>query len=220
MQYTIEECDRYLDELTDKLGSDYFPLPIKFGRFITWTYDFIHENLSYFELNQETSDDLKNLLIRQKNILTGIISRRGVYVMAEPINYFRLVSIVPYARIHNKNVVLAKKVKIVKEGQRLALERDPFNKPEPSYPTVCRLQNIFEINTGDLVNNYSEAEITYVKKPKFGDMDNINDRIVDLPDSVIERILLKTAESLRFTTSDESSADIYNFDQTFGKKNK
>lgn len=220
LAYTIEECDKYLDELTDKMGSDFFPLPIKFGRFITYTLDFIRENSGFAEANQEISDNIKTLLVRRENALIPVVGSPGSFLMAEPIDYHRLISLYPYARIAGINTKLAKKVAIIKEGQKLAYERDPFRKPSPFYPTVTRLENFFQIDTNDLANTYILGEIAYIKKPTFGSIDVLTDRIVNLPDTSIEMILLKTADSLRFTTADESAKDIYIFNQTFGKRNK
>lgn len=218
--YSIEEVNKYIDELTDKMGSDFFPLPIKFGRFITVTYDIIRESTIALQLNQEITDDIMPLVVRRTNALIPVNNSPGSFQMPVPIDYHRLISLYPFARIGGVNTRLAKKVSIFKEGQRLAYNRDPHRKPTPSYPSVTRLENFFQIDTNDVVNQYLQGELAYVKKPTFGNINVITDRIVNLPDLTIEMICLKTADSLRFTTSDESSADIYMFNQTFGKRNK
>lgn len=219
MTYTIEECDKYLDELTDKLGSDYFPLPVKFGRFITATYDFIREHSKYLETTQEISDDIKPLLIKRKHVMVASTSP-GIYEIAEPADYLRLISVEPYARINNVDVKKFKKVYIIKEGQKVAYERDPFREPTPFYPTILRNSNIFEVNVGNDTDTYLNALVTFLKKPTFGNINVDTDRIVNLPDIAIEQIMMKTAEALRFTSGDETASSIYQFDQTFGKRNK
>lgn len=217
--YSIEYCDKYLDELIDKMGSDYFPLPIKFGRFISAVYDFIRENSKYLEVTQEISDDIKPLLIKRNHVMVAGTTP-GIYEIAEPADYLRLISIEPYARVNNADVKKFKKVYIVKEGQRMAYERSPHRKPTPFYPHIYRNSNIFEVNVGVDTDVYQNAKITFLKKPTFGNISVDTDRIVNLPDMAIEQILLRTANSLRFTTADETASSVYQFDQTFGKRNK
>lgn len=220
MIYDINYCDKYMDELLDKMGGNYFPLPIKFGRFVTTTLDFIRENTNDFEKDQEGSDNIKTLLVRTENVITPVTGTVGLYRMAEPINYMRLISIYPYALVNNVKTKLARKPHIVKEGQRLAYERDPHRKPTPFEPNIYRLSSFFEISTNDELNTYQTAQITYVKKPTFGNIMSGINRIVNLPDLSIEMIMLKTCESLRFTSADDTAKDVYSFDQTFGKSNK
>lgn len=217
--YTVEYCDKYLDELLDKMGSDYFPLEVKFGRLVNVTYDFIRESCKYLEGTQEISDDLKPLLVRVPHVMTATATQ-GVWEIAEPNDYIRLISIEPYALVNGIDTRKFKKVHINKEGQRLAYERDPFRKPSALYPVIFRLSNIFEVRVGDDTDTYSKAFISYIKKPTFGDIENDNDILLNLPDIAMEMILAKTAESLRFTTGDEIANSVYQFDQTFGKRNK
>ncbi len=220
IQYTIDYCDKYMDELLDKLGSDYFPLPIKMGRFVTSTLDFIRENTIYMEASQEISDDIKPLLVRANLVMALIPGQIGIYEVPEPNDYLRLVSVEPYARINGVLTKKYKKISVIKEGQRLAYERDPFREPSALYPSVYRNTNIFEINVGNDTDVYDTAKVSYIKYPTFGDIENDDDIIVNLPPIAIEQIMLKVAESLRFTSADESAAAIYQFDQTFGKRNK
>ena len=58
MAYTVSYCDRFMDELLDKMGSDYFPLPIKLSRFESITLNFIRESSTFLEATQELSDDI------------------------------------------------------------------------------------------------------------------------------------------------------------------
>ena len=221
MAYTIKYCDDHLDSLTDKLGSDYFPLPVKMGRFVTMTYDFIRENAEWFEANQEVSDDIKPLVIRQEMDCVAVInSNNSLFEVVEPSNYFRLLSLVPLIVNGATRIKRAKTIKIIREGQRDAYIRDPFRTPIPEEPHITRRANFFEINVGTNNENYTKATLAYIKKPTFGDINNDNAIIVNLPDIAIEKIMLKTAASLRFTTADESANDIYLFDRTFGKRSK
>ena len=52
MAYTVSYCDRFMDELLDKMGSDYFPLPIKLSRFESITLNFIRESSTFLEATQ------------------------------------------------------------------------------------------------------------------------------------------------------------------------
>lgn len=218
MAYTIDTCDRYMDELLDKMGGDYFPLAIKFGRFATATLEFIRDNAKRLEIDQEASDNIKPLIIRAEYAITPIIGQIGLYQMAEPVNYLRTISIYPFATVNSVKTKLARKVHIVKEGQRLAYERDPFRKPTPFEPAIYRLDNFFQIDTNDTINTYFTAEFAYIKKPTFGNINILTDLIVNLPDTSIEIIMQTTCEALRFSSADETANNIYNFDQTFGKK--
>lgn len=49
------------DELLDKMGSDYFPLPIKLSRFESITLNFIRESSTFLEATQRLSDDIVEL---------------------------------------------------------------------------------------------------------------------------------------------------------------
>ena len=219
MIYDVNYCDDYMDEILDKMGGDYFPMPIKLGRFITTTLDFIRDNLDDFEKTQEISDNIKTLVVRTQNALIPT-PEAGLYQIAEPVNYMRLISIYPFATVNSIKTKLARKSHIVKEGQRLAYERDPHRKPTPFEPNIYRIADFFEVSTGDNINPYYTAEVAYVKKPTFGALTPGTARIVNLPDVSVEIIMQKTCESLRFTTADETAKDVYSFDQTFGKSNR
>lgn len=217
MAYDIDTCDQYMDELLDKMGGDYFPLAVKFGRFATATLEFIRDNAKRLEIDQEASDNIKPLIIRTEYVLTAVVGETGLYQMAEPVNYLRTISIYPFATVNNIKTKLARKVHIVKEGQRLAYERDPNRKPTPFEPAIYRLDNFFQIATNDAINIYPSAEFAYIKKPTFGNITTPTNRIVNLPDTSIEIIMQRTCEALRFSSADETASNIYNFDQTFGK---
>jgi hypothetical protein len=79
---------------------------------------------------------------------------------------------------------------------------------------------VFKVNVGDASVVYSKALIAYIKKPTFGDINDLTERIVDLPDMSIEKILLKTANALRFSTGDSDAVANFQFADSFGKRNK
>lgn len=221
-RYTLDWCDRYLDELLDKMGSDLFPLPIKLNRFITVALDFIRESTEYIESSQEISDDIKTLIIRAKYTVIQDGAESNLWNLPEPTDYLRLISLVPLFidPIDGFEKQKSKKVSILKEGQRESYKRDPFRKATNEYPQVFRYANLFKIDVGDNSTTYTKALLSYVKKPTFAEIDELENRIVNLPDISIEKILLKTADALRFTSGDATAPTGYQFNQTFGKRNR
>jgi hypothetical protein len=221
-RYDLDWSDRYLDELLDKMGSDLFPLPIKLNRFIMVTLDFIRESTKNLEITQEVSDDIKPLLIRSNYTILQDPINQNLWTCPEPADYIRLVSLVPLFLdpVDNHLKQKAKKVKILKEGQREAYKRDPFNNATNEYPQVFRYANLFKIDVGDDTVNYSKALLSYIKKPNFADVNDLTIRIVNLPDITIEQLLLKTADALRFSTGDSDAVANYQFGQSFGKRGK
>ena len=90
-RYSLEWCDQYLDGLMDKMGSDYFSLATKLDRFITITYDFIHKQTKDLEINQEASDQIKNILVRRKLTITKdtMFPSKNIWNAPEPAECFR-----------------------------------------------------------------------------------------------------------------------------------
>lgn len=223
-RYTLEWADRHIDSLIDKLGSDYFPIQLKLERFQTMTYDFIRENTEYLEANQEISDDIKPLLVRTKpTILKDVdFTTSNVWDLPEPADYCRLVSIVPviHDTLTNHDMIKAKKVHIIREGQHDSYERDPFRSATAEYPTVTRIANMFKIDVGTDTSVYHKGYISYIKNPTFATIAQLTTRIVNLSNIAIEKICLKTADSLRVTTGDVTAATNFQFNAGFGKKGK
>lgn len=228
--YTLDYVDKYLDEKLDKMGSDYFPLPIKFNFFKTATLDLIRESTKFIEVTQEISDDIKDLIVIDSfvDLVPKMIERVDStlvpsyeYHCAYPDNYLRLISIKPLYEDGNVYKTKFNVVNIIKEGQDIIYNRDPFKKPTMEYPNVFRKEDFIQIDFGDkntLI--YPKAYLSFVKKPTFADINNMNDRIVDLTDISIEKIIDRTANSLRFKTADSAASSNYQFDNTFGKRNK
>ena len=90
------------------------------------------------------------------------------------------------------------------------------------YPEVRRLSGIFQIDMGGDVDfdKYDKALITYIKKPTFPNITSLEDRIVDLPDLSIEKIVHKTADSFLYRIGDNTAERNYQFTQSIGRKNK
>jgi len=222
MNYTLEDCDLYMDEKLDKMGSDYFPLPIKLSQFQKATYDLIRESTVFIEASQEISDDIIDLLVDnvQKDMTQDILNP-NIWYADRPDDYIRLVTADPY---YINNAKLTKKFKlisIIKTGQYNAFKRDPNREPTPEYPMVLRVDNKIKFDFGtDDGTVYSKAIFSYVKEPTFANEDDLTKRIVNLPNIAIEKILDRTCSALRTIVGDPSAVSNYQFDQTFGKRNK
>lgn len=244
-RHTVQSFDVYLDELADKMGSDYFPLSVKINRFIGFTLDFLRKTTLYIEGTQEISEDIQPLFVRKQSSLTKILP--SLYVAKVPNDLFRLSSIMPYyynASLDSKDTDLekdnpgnpemifisnifdninyktnVKKISIIKDGQQQSFNRDPFNNATPEYPNVTRLKEGYRIDFGSKPDlDYNKVIMTYIKNPIFGRESVLTDRLVDLPDILVERIIAKTADSLRFTTGDKDASSNFQFNQTFGNK--
>lgn len=239
MAYTIEYVDNYLDNELDKLGSDYFPLPIKLYQFRKATYDFIRENTGFSEATQEISDDIKSLVRFQNRVLTQeYYPRENIFRCPYPLDYHRLITLMPLYEVEapfsGSGITLDnedpnergtfdntkfKRLTIAKLGQLEVHLRNPHNEPTEEYPLVLRKDDYMEIHFQKGVStNYTRARILYYKEPTFGDEENLQDIIVDLPKLSVEKIIDRTANSLRFIAGDVHAESNYRFDQTFGKR--
>lgn len=216
-RYSLEWFDEYCDELLDKMGSDLFPLPIKYNRFKTHTLEFINDAAMYMEATQKISDDIKDIIMKRKFPLIKD-AVENVWETAEPSDYYRLISIVPLTLdSQGTEMKVCKKPVTMKEGQRLAVERDPFRSATDEYPNIYRLSKLFQIDVGDKSTiQYHNCLVTYLKKPTFALLNDLDKRIVNLHDSAIEEIVLKTADSLRFSTGDATAPINYQFNSTYG----
>lgn len=223
-RYSLEWVDLHIDSMIDKMGSDYFPLLVKFERFKTMTYDFIRENTQYLEVSQEVSDDLKTLLVRTKSEIVKDADSfaSNIWDLPEPADYCRLVSVLPLIldSVTGREMIKAKEVKIIKEGQNQAYKRDPFRIATAEYPNVLREANMFKIDVGADTTTYYKALLHYIKNPAFAVIANPDERIVNLSNIAIEKICLNTADSLRLTTGDATSTPNIQYNSSFGKKGK
>lgn len=220
--YSLESCDKYMDEELDKMGSDYFPLPIKLNQFQKATYDFIRENTKFVEGNQEISDDIKTLLVPKVYVdLSQDADEPNVWNAVQPSDYFRLVYAEPYYGSTSPYQKKFKRVTILKLGQKQSYERDPFRNSTHEYPNLIRHGNgfYFDMGTND-GTVYTKAKIGYIKNPTFATEQQLSTRIVDLPNLSIERIIDRTTNALRVIAADPTWQDNYQFDNTFGKKNQ
>lgn len=245
MEYTLGYCDKLMDQMLDKMGSDYFPLPIKLLQFRKATYDLIRETTVFLETTQEISDDIKPLVNEKYSTLVQM-TQPNLWHCDEPDDYHRLISAEPFypdpayknSKIPEEKKPLFKKYKkinIIKVGQKIAHDRDPYKKPTPEYPTVRRMGEKFRFDFGyDDGTEYSLAFLTYIREPNFGFEEFksgktaqlpaqqfvLTNIIVDLPPVTIQKIIGRTVNALRASSGDPSFPQNYQFEQTFGKRNK
>ena len=231
---TVGEFDKYLDELLDKMGSDYFPLPIKYNRFVSLTLGFIRENTRFLQISQEISEDIQPLFTREYVVVNDSDSD-SVKFINKPSNLFRLGSIKIFREttgdilqqsgsfyespnLHNTKI---RKINFIRDGEENAYSMNPFKKATPIYPNLIQFGGFYRIDFGKKPDiNYNRALITYVKEPKFGDVSNLNAQIVNLHKVLIERIVLKTADSLRIGTGDETSGMTFEFNKRYSNNDK
>lgn len=229
-QKTIEFFDRYTNEQLDKMGSDYFPLSVKLNRFKGLTLGYIRDNTRYFEVTQEVAEDIQTLFVRLQYNMTQDQLRNQIFFVNVPGNLFRLGTFKPFRSTglvseNQSNTVMTnsdessskvKRITIIKDGQEEIFSRSPYRKASPEYPTVKRYSGKYMFDFGvepDPI--YNRVMISYIKEPKFGREDVDDDLLVDLPDVLVERIISKTCDSLRFQTSDEAATSNFQFNRTY-----
>lgn len=240
--YNIDYIDKYLDVELDKAGSDYFSLPVKFIQFKQATYDLILEAYTYFEVNQIISDEIKPLIKTVRRRVQGlanleyfdmdptgdpVMSREGFYII-QPGDYKHFISLTPYYRDRGVLYTKVKKTEIVKQGQEDIFKRSPYRVATEEYPHIFREGNIFRIEMGSgVTNNYKDSKLVYVSEPVFCNINNPahtseNSPVpaVELPKDIVDKIVQRTANSLRFIAGDPSAASNYQFKTTFGKRNR
>lgn len=241
---TISSFDKYLDIQLDKMGSDYFPLSIKMERFKGIVLDFLRKSTIYIESTQEISEDIQTLFVRKHYTLKKDFLHNSIFKVKVPDELFRLSSIMPYYDEKSKgsNPLFSehqvdidgvfdnsydnshlktnvRKLSIIKDGQESHYEISPYKKSTEEYPNVTRHREVYRINFGEKPKlDYNLVIISYIKNPKFGNIMNPNDILVDLPDTLVEQIISKTADAFRMQTGDESAGSNFQFNNTFGNR--
>ena len=229
--YTIEYIDTAMDERLDKIGSDYFPLPVKFRAFEQATWDFIRETTGFAEATQEISDDL-HTLVRERNLTLNQFPypEAHKFFCQHPTDYHRLITARPLYEIPALGTggpeqravydnTIMKKLQIKKWGQNQIVDRNPHTEATEEYPVLYRRasQFLLEFQKG-LTRDYDVLEIIYYKEPTFGDIELAESFAVDLPELSVQKIMDRACSALRFRTGDDHAPTNYQFDQTFGKR--
>lgn len=212
---TLENIDKYLDDLMDKNGSDYNSLPVKLDRFIACTYNLLESTEIYLDGTQSLSDDIRPLIIERSDISINK-TIEGKWEIPVPLDYLRLIT--TYPLINGKR--FAREVKILKNGQE-DYELNPFRKSDHEYINVFRVGDFFKLYTGEGDSNiYNNAYIKYIKHPVFATEFELEKRIVNLSTELIIKICDVVSDSFRYTTGDVSAQVVESFNNKYGKRNR
>lgn len=209
MDYTVAEVKEKLNQFSDKNGSDYFTLPVLLNYFHTATYDFVGERLDIVEKTQKITDDIRNIVVPLKLTVIADPNDATRYITAIPANYLRVLSYdVLYA-----DGTRCRRADAMRQAEYTTAVLNPNKKPTKHYPIILQENNLFQIDSGDDVPAF--MKITYAKKPSFAKTSQLNRRIVNLPDSSIEQILLMTVTRLFGSTGDERTQSNYQLQESF-----
>jgi hypothetical protein len=195
--YSLEETYYLILQKADKIGSDFFQLPVILNRFRSATYEYLDAIKKVLEMNQGITDDIKPLIVPKRFPLLADADLGGMKGPL-PSDYYYLASIKP---IYLGNTT-PRQTRVVRIGQDEIMKIDPFNKPTLEYPHVYQYENFINIQTND-VEEAIEVLILYIKKPVFANLNEPQVRIVNLPDNVIEKIIEITVKQLFASTADQ-----------------
>ena len=211
MDYTLGGVYEHILDLTDKTGSDLFDKPFVRSAFITATYDFLREQVKLFENTQAITEDIRPLIVTTKRNVVDNPSNEFTVIFTVPAESFHLLSAIPVY----KNKVLARKTRIARHGDRNSLKTDPHARPEKLYPHVYQYSDYYEIDPGQ-IEKPLETFLTYLKKPDFAPVDQDGTKIVNLSETVIHDLMLKTVDTLLGAVGDPRVNNAYRKDETFG----
>lgn len=215
MDYSLEEVHQKIKTFSDKMGSDYFPLPIILKFFQTAAYDFIGERLRAVEKTQEITDDIRNL-VKPRNLPIVFINEDSpipepIYAAAVPEDYLRLLAYT----IYYKDGTQCRRVNLSTQAEYEMRKLNPNRKPSRYYPVLLQEENIFKTDCGEAIGDI--LKITYGKKPTIATTGDKEQRIINLPDDAIEKILLMTVTRLFSKTADERGQTSYQLQEAYRK---
>lgn len=211
MNYLLSNVHLKLRQLSDKMGSDYFPLPVFLNFFETATYDFVGECLKRIENTQTITDDIRDLIVPKEIVVIQDPNRAGKYIAAVPSDYLRQVAYdVRYA-----DGSRCRRADVLKHAQKNVYRNDPTRKAEKDYPIILQYGSFFEIDSGSTVPKF--FDLTYCKKPVFATTGEPGKRIVNLPDDAIEEVLKITVTGLFNKTADERQQSSYQLQESYRK---
>lgn len=216
--YTVAVFNKKMDELLDKMGSDYFPLSIKLSRFETIVLQHIRETTAFFEGTQELSDDLVDVSTSVPMPLLGKTQYMGkmFYQIKYPADYMRFLNVYPYSKKNNV-AILGNKYELMyyRIAHFAKNERNPFRKAKGERINIYKIDSSVLIDTDQI---FTHADFTYIQKPEIGKLET--DIIISFNDLVTDRLMQKTAVHLRATTSDQDSAFLDDYVERQGQKTK
>jgi len=211
MDYQLSNVHFKLRQLSDKMGSDYFPLPVFLNFFETATYDFVGERLKIVEKTQEVTDDIRNLITPLDISIIVDPNKPGKYIAALPTNYLRLLS---YS-VSFADGSYCRRADLLRQAEYEISKLNPNKQPTKQYPLIRQFDSVWSIDSGSDVPK--KFHIVYAKKPSFATTGTPTVRIVNLPDDAIEKILKITVTNLFNKTADERTPMSYNLQESYRK---
>lgn len=212
MDYKLSEVHQKLKELSDKMGSDYFVLPVFLNFFETAAYDFIGEKLKIVEKTQEITDDIRPLMTTEDLVVTENINQPDSgYVSGLPSNYLRTVA---YDIIYPGGE-RCRRADLLRQSHYLLSRNNPNKRPTKEYPIILQEGSIFRIDTGGV--KPESLRLTYCKKPTFATTGQLTQRIINLPDDSIEKVLKITVTGLFNKTGDQRTQSNYQLQESYRK---
>lgn len=221
MDFSLQAVDRKVREYADKIGSDYFPLPVFMNRFEKATYDFVGERAKIAENTQEVVDDIKRLVRIAELVIIDDPneSLAGRYLAAQPADYLRLLR----CTILFPGDTQSRRVTITKHGEIDSNLVNPYKKPSRNYPLVIQLESSFKVYTSSTPAP-TFLKLSYVKTPSivqpvsgtYGPTE-LATRIVDLPDDAILKIMQSVVTDYYINTGDPRGNGAYQLQESFRK---
>ena len=211
MDYTLSEIHEKLKQLADKMGSDYFVLPVFLSFFETSTYDFVGEKLKIFEKTQEITDDIRNLIIKKDLVVGPDPNFVGKHIAPIPTDYHRQVA---YDILFTGGT-RCRRADLIRHAEYVHAQNDPNRQPTKKYPLILQFASTFQIDAGADITE--KMQLTYCKKPSFATTGEPGTRIVNLPNDAIEKILKITVTNLFNKTGDERTRSSYELQEAYRK---
>lgn len=211
MDYQLAEVHEKLKQLSDKMGSDYFPLPLFINFFETATYDFVGEKLKIVEKTQEVTDDIRDLILPVDIPITVDPNQSDKYIAALPTNYLRQVA---YDVLYT-GTERCRRADLIRQAEYSTAKLNPNKQPTKDYPLILQFASTFQIDAGVTVP--VKFRLTYAKKPTFATTGQPGTRIVNLPDDAIEEVLKITVTNLFGKTADERQQPSYQLQEAYRK---
>jgi hypothetical protein len=212
MTYKLSEVHQKLKELSDKMGSDYFVLPVFLSFFETATYDFVGEKLSIIEKTQTITDDVRQLIVSAEDLpITEDENIDGKYIAGIPSNYLRVVAY----DVEYENGDRCRRADLIRQAQYALAKNNPSREPTKDYPLILQEASSFQIDSGVTVP--VKFRLTYAKNPTFATTNNLNSRIVNLSNEAIEKILKITVTNLFNKTGDQRAQSSYQLQESYRK---
>lgn len=211
MDYQLSEVKTKLNQLSDKMGSDYFVLPVLLNFFETATYDFVGEKLKIIEKTQEIVDDIRPLIIVKDLSCLADPNITGKYIAGLPDDYLRTVAYTVFYADNSQ----CRRADLMRQAEYQMARLNPNKKPTKDYPLILQEASNFQIDSGSTAPK--TLRLTYCKKPSFATTGEPGTRIVNLPDDAIEEILKITVTNLFNTTADQRTQSSYQLQENYRK---